>query len=102
MKVIKKIIEHMDDSLDEAYDYYMDYVLYKEEHPKYANLSLELARTHMDLYNRLHQVVVNSINDYKVTSGEPPKEMLVIWNYEHERLVEEYENLKSKINSAMR
>ena len=102
MRVIKKIIEHLDNTLDEANEYYTDYVMYKDEYPKVSMTALEMAKVHLDLYSKWHQVIVSLINDYKVTSGEPPKEMMTIWNYEHEKLIEHYEDLKSKINSATR
>ena len=102
MKVIKKTIEHMDNTLDEAYEYYTDYVMYKDDYPKFATTALEMAKTHLDLYNKWHQVVVSAISDYRAKSGEPPKEMSIIWNYEHERLVKQYEDLKSKINNVLR
>lgn len=102
MKVIKDVIKHMDDSLDEAHCYYKEYVIYKEEFPKFASLSLELAKEHLDIYMKLHNIVVLTINEYKYKSKtEIPAEMKAVWNYEHEKLTEEYDKLKYDINNAM-
>lgn len=48
----------------------------------------------------LHTAVVQIINEYRRQKGEPPKEMTIIWNYEHEKLIEEYEDIKKSIDRA--
>lgn len=100
MKAIKDIIKHMMDTLDETHCYYKDYVVYKDDMPKLATLSLELAKEHLDIYTKLHNVAVSTINEYKAKNGEAPTEMKAIWNYEHEKLAEEYDLLKYKVNRS--
>lgn len=100
MQVIKVIIEHMHDTLEEAHEYYRDYVIFKEQHPKAAQTSLEMAQVHLNLYLKWHDVIVSLINDYKAKENEIPETMQKLYNYEHEKLVEEYDELNYKIKNA--
>lgn len=97
MKAIKTVVEHMNNTLDEACEYYDDYVKYLTDNPKISSVALEMAKTHLDLYNKWHNVVVNLINDYRAKNQDIPSEMLIIWDYEHKKLVKEYDELKFKI-----
>lgn len=100
MKAIQIIVNHMDDTLDEANEYYKDYIIYKDEHPMLASTALDMAKTHLELYSKWHIVVTNMINEYKKTKGEPPETMKSLWNYKHEKLMEDYDKLKFKIMSV--
>ena len=100
MKVIKVIIDHMNDTLEEAHEYYRDFVIFKDEFPKMAQTSLEMANTHLNLYLKWHEVVVNMINDYKTKNSEIPATMKAIYDYEHKKLVEDYEELNYKVKNA--
>lgn len=101
MEAIKKIIEHMDDTLAEADEYYTDYIMYKDYQPKLSSTALEMAKVHLDLYMKWHNVVVSVINDYRTTKGDAPESMKAIWDYEHKRLTECYNKLKYKVANAM-
>ena len=100
MKAIQIIIDHMDDTLEEAHSYYKDYVLFKDEFPKMSSLALEMANVHLNLYNKWHEVVVSMISDYKSKSGELPPTMKALYDYEHKKLVEEFDELSYKIKNA--
>ena len=100
MKAIKVIIDHMDDTLEEAHEYYRDYVLFKEEHPRVANTALEMAQTHLNLYTKWHEVVTYLINEHKMKEKEIPKTMQELYDFEHKKLIEEFDELSYKIRNA--
>ena len=100
MRVIQVIINHMDDTLEEAHEYYRDYVMFKDSHPKMAQTALEMASVHLNLYLKWHDVVVSTINDYKAKSGELPATMKSLYDYEHQKLVEEYDEINYKVKNA--
>lgn len=87
----------MDDTLNEAHEYYSEYIIYKDEEPKLANLFIELAKDHLDIYLKLHNNVVSLINDYKQKNGDAPNTMKEMWKYQHTKLTNEYEELKYKL-----
>ena len=97
MKAIQIVIDHMNDTLEEAHEYYRDYIIFKESVPKVASTSLEMAKTHLSLYMKWHEVVVSLINEYKEKGHMVPPTMQSLYDYEHKKLIEEYEELSYKI-----
>lgn len=100
MQAIKTIICHMNDTLEEAEVYYRDYIRYKDDVPKLANTAIDMAKAHLELYMKWHSTVALIISEYRSTNGEPPAEMKAIWNYEHERLTDQFNELKYKVQNV--
>lgn len=100
MRAIKIIIDHMDDTLEEAQEYYRDFMIFKDHYPKMATTALEMAQTHLNLYLKWHEVVVSMINDYKTKNADIPATMKTLYDYEHQKLVEEYDELSYKIKNV--
>ena len=102
MKIIAKIVDFIDDELEGAENYAECAMECKTEHPKLAAKLNELASEEMNHMRILHGEVTRLIEDYRVKNGEPPKEMLAIYNYEHKKqisraaiikqLIEEFQN----------
>ena len=44
--------------------------------------------------NLLHNQVVKLIDNYRKTEGEPPVEMMAVYNYLHEKFIEEAKEIK--------
>lgn len=94
MKKIEKIskkIEHLMDLADE----YAECALYEKETDinlakAYNSASIQF----MDIVKLLHNAVVNIIDDYRREHGEPPADMLVIYNYLHEQHIEKASEVK--------
>ena len=47
----------------------------------------------------LNTAVVAIINEHRRTKGEPPANMLAIWDFTHKKLIEEYEEIKKMLDS---
>ena len=102
MKIIAKMVDFIDDELEGAEDYAKMAIEVKADHPKLAAKLNELATVEMSHMMQLHAEVVRIIEEYRVKNGEPPKEMLAIYNYEHKKqinraaiikqLIEEYQS----------
>ena len=101
MKVIQVTISHMHDTLEEAHEYYRDYIIFKEKYPKFAQTALEMAQNHLNLYTKWHEVVVSLINEYKTKGKDIPETMQKLYDYEHEKLIEEYDELSYKIRNKI-
>lgn len=97
MKIIAKIVDFIDDELEGAEDYAKCAIKYKAEHPKLAAKLNELADQEMGHMRQLHTEVVRLIDEYRATKGEPPKEMLAVYNYEHEKQIEKAAKVKHLI-----
>lgn len=62
---------------------------YKIEDPEAARLMYELSVEELGHSERLHELVVSKIEKYKRENGEPPKEMMALYNYIHEKMIED-------------
>ena len=97
MNIIAKIVGFIDDELDGAEEYAECAIKYKTEHPKLAEALHELAEVEMGHVKILHDQVVRLIEEYRRDKGEPPKEMLTIYNYEHNKQVKNSALIKQMI-----
>lgn len=98
MKVIAKLIDMMHDELEGAEEYAMCALKYKSEHPKLAQRLNELAGVELQHLKILHGEVERLIEDYRSKEGEPPADMLAVYNYEHEKMIKEAAKVKTYIS----
>lgn len=64
------------------------------EHPKLAETLNELSREEQTHINRLHDEVVRIIEEYRKEKGEPPADMLAVYEYLHKRHIEKALEIK--------
>ena len=98
MKVIAKLIDMMHDELEGAEEYAMCALKYKSEHPKLAQRLNELAGVELQHLKILHSEVERLIEDYRSKEGDPPADMLAVYNYEHEKMIKEAAKVKTYIS----
>ena len=89
MKIIKCLAEKIEEELNDAQSYADMAQRWKEEQPETADLFLELSQEEMGHMERLHKKVAEKIAEYKNTHGEPPKEMLALYDYLHRQHMNE-------------
>jgi hypothetical protein len=102
MLAMKIAIDHANATLDEAKEYYKDYIMFKDTAPKMASTSLDMAKIHANqLYPRWHEVIIGLKSDYVNQGKTIPSDMKKLYEYEHQNLVEEYDEIKYRIDHAM-
>ncbi len=94
MKAIESLIEMITDELDGAEHYAMCALKWKSEHPKVAQRLNELASVELTHVKTLHNEVERMIEEYRAQVGEPPADMLAIYNYEHEKAIRRAAKIK--------
>ena len=96
MKIIKCIAEKIEEELHDADAYIGMAMNWKEEQPEAAKVFYELSLEEMGHADKLHAEVTRLISEYRQKGGEPPKEMLTLWNYLHEKHTAEAMAIKVK------
>ena len=94
MKILKDLIKKMDDTLEEI-EFYGEKALHlKTEHKTLGDTFIKIAEIHVEVFKMLHDRAIALINEKKQGGAEPPKFMLDIWDYEHEKLIREFSEAK--------
>lgn len=94
MKLVKDIVEEIDDELDGAKEYIKMASKYKTEYPQIANMYYEMSLTEMTHVDKLHNAVVSLINEMKVKGVEVDPKMMAIYEYEHEKAMDKATKIK--------
>ena len=85
MVVIKCMSEDIEKTLDMAEENIKKAIEYKEMYPVAAKAFYTKSIQLMDGLTGMHEAVVTLIKNYRADNGEPPAPMLAIYNYMHER-----------------
>ena len=99
MKIIAKIVDMIQDELDGAEEYAICSAKWKTEYPKLADRLHDLAGIEMQHSRILHDEVTRLIESYRQEHGEPPADMLAIYNYEHEKAIKKAAEIKAMIDA---
>ena len=84
MKIIKCLSELITEELHDA-DKYIDLAeKWKADEPDTADLFYQLSTEEMGHVDKLHEEVKELIEEYRKEHGDPPKEMMVLYDYLHE------------------
>lgn len=96
MKIIKCISEKIEEELHDA-DAYIELAMrWKSDEPDTADLFYELSVEEMGHVDKLHEEAKELIEDYRKEHGEPPKEMMVLYEYLHEKHISEAMQIRVK------
>ena len=85
MTIIKCLSELIEEELQDAEKYIDLAVKWKNEQPGAADLFHDLSVAEMGHVDMLHSKVAELIEEYRVENGEPPKEMMVLYDFLHEK-----------------
>ena len=85
MKIIKCLAELIDEELHDADKYIELAMRWKDEQPDTADLFYELSTEEIGHMEKLHEEVTELIDEYKKQHGEPPRDMMTLYEYLHEK-----------------
>ena len=95
MKIIEKISERIDEEIGDAKTYALLALEVKDDHPDLARVLSTISMQEMEHMKMLHTAVVNLIEEYRRTRGEPPEKMMVIYDYLHEKQIKKAAEAKA-------
>ena len=94
MKSIKTLTDMIAEELEGAEHYVKSAIRYKAELPSLADVFYEISNQEMRHVNLLHEEVVKIIRSYREKHGEPPAAMQAVYDWEHEKQIEESKEIK--------
>ena len=97
MKIIERLSEMIDEEIADAHKYAVCAAEQKDLDPELSRTFLMLANEEMNHSNMLHTQVVRLIKKYREENGEPPADMMAIYNYLHKKSVEKAAAVKAML-----
>ena len=97
MQIINELEEHIDEEICDAKKYAELALKYKTENKSLADLYYTLANEEMGHMSKLHEQVVSIIEAYKKEKGEPPADMMAVYNFVHKKDIEKSKDAKMLI-----
>lgn len=85
MEIIKCLSEKIEDELKDAGEYVEMAMRWKDEAPEAADLFYELSAEEMGHMEKLHEMAEEHIEAYREKHGEPPKDMMTLYNFLHDK-----------------
>ena len=88
MKLIEKLVEMVDEEIEDAKKYAKSALAYKDERPALAKTFYDLSTDELRHMTLLHNVVTAVIQRYQQDHGELPEGMRSLYDYLHGRQIE--------------
>ena len=85
MKLIKILVNQIEEELEGAESYISMAISRKDDTPSLSKVLYEISLEEMHHVELLHEQVVNLIEEYRRTKGEPPEAMMSVYEYLHEK-----------------
>ena len=101
MLIIKHLSEMIKEEIADAEKYAKHAVSYQNKDPELAAVFFRLANEELGHMNALHEQVVRIITEYRETGNTPPEGMLMIYDYVHNEMIRDVNEIH-KIMSLYR
>lgn len=94
MKIIERLSDCIEEEIGDSEKYARKALEYKNDYPETAKLFYTLSLEEMEHVNKLHGAVVDLIDGYRKEQGEPPKEMMAVYEYLHKKQIDRVAEVK--------
>ena len=87
MKIIKTLSKRIEEELNDAKSYVTMAIEYKDERPELSRTLYTISTQEVEHSNMLHNEVAEIIRKYRETNGEPPSDMMAVYDYLHKEQI---------------
>lgn len=94
MKIVREICDYIHEEICDADKYVRAALEYKEDYKDAAETFYVLSMEELNHMQILHNAVTAIIQKHRREQGEPPAEMLAVYNYLHEKAIDDVKDVK--------
>ena len=98
MKIIEWLSDQIEEEINDGRKYAEKGIMCKQEHPKLADTLMKISEEEMKHMALLHNEVVDIIEEYRKKNGEPPADMMAIYEYLHKKQIDKSAEVKAMQN----
>lgn len=98
MKIIKMLVEQIEEEACGAEDYAKKAMEYKEEDKVLADTYAKLAEVELQHVDLLHAQVVRIIKAWEAKGNTAPEAMEAIWDWEHQKSINRIARVRVMLN----
>lgn len=95
MKIIKIMVEKIEEEMRDAESYAKLALTHKEDNPELSDLFLNLSKQETTHATMLHTQAERIIKEYREKGNEPPAAMLAVWTWEHGKMIDNMARIKA-------
>lgn len=95
MKIIEKISDMIEEELNDAEKYIECAMKVLEENQSLAETFYKLSTEEMQHMSYLHDQVTRIIEEYRKAKGDPPSDMMAVYNYIHKKHIAKAAEIKN-------
>lgn len=88
MKLIEKLIDRIDEEIEDVKYYAKLATEVKAEYPTLAQVLFNISTQEDGHQAAIHNEVVKIIEEHRRTHGEPPAPMMAVYNYLHKKSID--------------
>lgn len=98
MKIIEILSEKIEEEVCDAKSYISMAIEYKENYPELSRTLYNLSNQEMEHMNMLHGEVSDIIKRYREEHGDPPADMMAVYDYLHKKQIDKAKEVKTLQN----
>ena len=95
MKIIKILSKKIEEEINDARSYAKMALEVREEYPDLSRTLYNISLQEMEHMQMIHNEVAGIIKRFREQNGEPPAEMMAVYNYLHEEQIEKATEVKA-------
>ena len=95
MKIIQQLSDKIEDEICDAKEYCVKAIEVKTDMQKLAETLIKISEEEMKHMTLLHNEVVDIITTYRKEHGEPPADMLAVYEYLHKKQIDKSAEVKA-------